>query len=146
MPIRPALEGDAGAIADLYLAARAEMSYLQRRHTETETRTWIRDVVLAELDVLVAHEGGLVLGFVAFGDELVEHLYVDPGAQGRGIGAALLAAVKERRPSGLRLWVFQQNADACRFYERHGFVCFLRSDGAENEEHEPDALYEWRPG
>jgi ribosomal protein S18 acetylase RimI-like enzyme len=52
---------------------------------------------------------------------------------------------KERRPHGLRLWVFQRNDGVRRFYERHGFALVRETDGAENMEREPDALYEWRP-
>ena len=52
---------------------------------------------------------------------------------------------KRERPKGFRLWVFQQNEGARRFYERHGCTLVLETDGADNEEHLPDALLEWRP-
>jgi hypothetical protein len=45
--------------------------------------------------------------------------------------------------SRLELWTFQRNANARRFYETHGFRCARLTDGRDNEEHEPDALYEW---
>jgi ribosomal protein S18 acetylase RimI-like enzyme len=48
-------------------------------------------------------------------------------------------------PDGLQLWVFQKNVGARRFYERHGFRLVELTDGAGNEENEPDARYEWRP-
>ncbi len=41
------------------------------------------------------------------------------------------------------LWVFQTNTGAIRFYERHGFELVKLTDGAENMEREPDALYRW---
>ena len=44
----------------------------------------------------------------------------------------------------LRLWVFQENVGARRFYERRGFRLVRETDGAGNEEKEPDALLEWR--
>jgi ribosomal protein S18 acetylase RimI-like enzyme len=145
MRIRTAREEDAGSIAAVYLVARAEMAYLPRLHTATETRAWIEEVILVECDVLVADDGGRVVGFEALGDEVLEQLYVHPSAQGQGLGARLLAEAKERRAAGLRLWVFQRNERARRFYERHGFVCLRLTDGEENEEGEPDALYEWLP-
>ncbi len=52
---------------------------------------------------------------------------------------------KRRRPEGFRLWVFQKNEGARRFYERHGFRLVELTDGSRNEEREPDALYEWTP-
>jgi ribosomal protein S18 acetylase RimI-like enzyme len=77
--------------------------------------------------------------------DMVEHLYVRPDLLRRGIGGALLQRAKERLPSGFRLWVFQQNVSARRFYERHGLRLVEETDGRRNEERTPDALYEWRP-
>jgi hypothetical protein len=45
--------------------------------------------------------------------------------------------------SGLRLHVFQRNYRARAFYEARGFTAAAFSDGADNEEQEPDVLYEW---
>jgi GNAT superfamily N-acetyltransferase len=52
---------------------------------------------------------------------------------------------KEQRPAGLELWTFQVNESARRFYERHGFTEVEHTDGAGNEEREPDVRYAWRP-
>ena len=73
----------------------------------------------------------------------IEKLYVDPEAQNRGVGTALLDQAKTLRPDGFVLWVFQRNEGARRFYERHGFEAVKLTDGAENMEREPDALYRW---
>jgi hypothetical protein len=40
-------------------------------------------------------------------------------------------------------WTFQRNKAARRFYERHGFTLVRETDGARNEEKEPDAEYCW---
>ena len=64
-----------------------------------------------------------VLGYVAVTARHIENLYIDPSAQGRGIGAQLLAAVAERvaeRPLTLRC--LHVNPEARRFYERHGYA------------------------
>ena len=144
--VRSARPEDSEAVADVFLAARAAaMPYLPDPHTAEETRAWIRHVVLAEHEVYVVEAEGDVAGFVALGPNTVEHLYVRPELQGRGIGGALLDVAKELRPGGFRLWVFQRNVGARRFYERHGLHVVELTDGAENEEREPDALYEWRP-
>jgi putative acetyltransferase len=42
----------------------------------------------------------------------------------------------------LRLWTFQRNAGARRFYERNGFAAVELTDGLGNEEREPDVRYE----
>ncbi len=102
-------------------------------------------------EVWLAEDDGRALGLLAFrrshqnGWEVLEKLYVDPEAQNRGVGTALLDQAKALRPDGFVLWVFQKNEGARRFYERHGFRLVKLTDGAENSEHEPDALYEWRP-
>ncbi len=53
----------------------------------------------------------------------LHQLYVDPARTGKGIGAALLAECFEAFPEAkaFRLEVDEQNPDAKRFYERHGF-------------------------
>jgi GNAT superfamily N-acetyltransferase len=145
MEIRPAVHADAEAVADAFLAARAPATYLPALHTDAETRAWIADVVLRELEVWVAVIAGRVVGFAALGEDILELLYVHPAAQNRGVGAALLAHSKERRPRRLALWVFQKNVGARRFYERHGFSLERLTDGRDNEEREPDAFYVWRP-
>ena len=40
--------------------------------------------------------------------------------------------------------MFQRNAAARAFYEKHGFRAVAFGDGSANMEAEPDALYEWR--
>jgi hypothetical protein len=46
------------------------------------------------------------------------------------------------RPTGLKLWTFQSNLDARRFYEAHGFIATAMTTG-NNEERAPDVCYEW---
>jgi GNAT superfamily N-acetyltransferase len=65
--------------------------------------------------------------------------------RGRGIGDRFVTLAKERRPAGLSLWTFQVNTPARRFYERHGFTAAQWTDGARNEEREPDVRYVWQP-
>jgi GNAT superfamily N-acetyltransferase len=121
------------------------MPYLPELHTERETRDWVRDVVLDRDEVHVADAEGRVVGFVALAGSLLDHLNVEPDVQGRGIGSALLELAKELRPDGFDLWVFQRNAKARAFYERRGLRLVELTDGAGNDEREPDARYAWRP-
>ena len=93
----------------------------------------------------VATEGEELLGFAALSGDELKALYVEPSEHGKGVGSALLERVTLERPAGFRLWVFQENTRARRFYERHGCRAVRFTDGAGNEERQPDALYEWRP-
>jgi len=120
------------------------MPYLPLLYTESEVLEWIRDVVLRNSSVTLAVSGDRQAGgFASVRGGVLEHLYVAPHLQGQGLGALLLAAVKEEIPRGLRLHVFQRNLSARRFYERRGFKLVELRDGSSNEEGEPDAVYEW---
>jgi GNAT superfamily N-acetyltransferase len=140
--VRQARPGDAERIAEIFLAARGQMTYLPHLHTDEETRAWIIDIMVPHHETWVAELNGQVTGFAALSGHWLEHLYVAPDAQGHGIGSALLAQAKEVRPS-LSLHVFQLNTGGRRFYERHGFTVKTLGDGSDNEENIPDAHYEW---
>jgi ribosomal protein S18 acetylase RimI-like enzyme len=147
LELRAASPEDADAVADVFIASFGTLSFLPRLHTDEETVDFITNTVMAEDEVVVAEVEGGIAGFVAMssGGDLLEHLYVHPQLTGRGIGTALLERAKARMPGGFRLWVFQANAGARRFYERHGLRVVKLTDGAANEEKTPDALYEWLP-
>jgi GNAT superfamily N-acetyltransferase len=131
---------DADALAAVFVAARVELTYLPPPDLSTMRRVF-RERVLPSNEVLVAERDGLVVGFASLLGTLLDHLYVHPGEQGRGLGTALLAWAKEQRPDGLELWVFQANEGARRLYERSGFRLAELTDGAGNMERVPDARY-----
>ncbi len=144
--IRPARSADAEAIADVHLDSRREaMPWLPMLHSREDTIAYFAGHVLLHEEVLVAEVNQLVVGFIALEGDHVDHLYIAPAYQGRGIGDTLLAMAKEVRPDGLMLWTFQRNARARQFYEARGFVAEELTDGSRNEEREPDALYRWLP-
>lgn len=139
--IRRATPDDAPAIGDLFVRARAEMTYLSPipEHDWPLLCGWF----LARAELWVVEEEGWVVGFAGLSGNELTHLYVDPLAQNRGVGAALLDYIKSLRPDRLELWVFQRNDSARRFYERHGFLLVRLTNGSGTVKHEPDALYEW---
>jgi ribosomal protein S18 acetylase RimI-like enzyme len=144
--LRRARPADAAAIAELHLAARrAAMPWLPDLHSDAEVGIWIRDRLLANAEVWVALAGAAPMGYMALVDGTLDHLYIAPGHQGQGIGSLLLDHAKALRPAGLQLYAFQRNQRARAFYEARGFVAIAFSDGADNEENEPDVLYQWRP-
>jgi len=144
--LRRAQPADATAVAALHLAARREaMPWLPALHSDAEVGAWIRDRLLAEAEVWLALAGDAPVGYMALVDGMLDHLYIAPGRQGRGFGSLLLDHAKALRPDGLQLYAFQRNSRARKFYEARGFVAVAFSDGADNEENEPDVLYAWRP-
>jgi len=143
--LRRAMADDAAAIADVFTPSFQGLTFLPDLHTGEEDRAWIRNIVLPRHEVWVAEADGRIIGFAALSDRMLEHMYVHPEAQNRGVGTALLDQARQRRPAGFRFWVFQKNEGARRFYERHGCRLLELTDGSGNEEREPDALYEWVP-
>jgi putative acetyltransferase len=140
--LRRAGRDESAAVAALFrLSRQAAPPHLPDLHTPDEDRAFFRDRVFAECSVWVASIAGSLAGFCAFRDGWVDHLYVAPEQQRRGIGTALLDQAK-REQRELRLWTFQRNANARAFYEKHGFAV-QRLTGGENEEREPDVLYVW---
>nr|WP_249200686.1 GNAT family N-acetyltransferase [Thetidibacter halocola] len=92
--------------------------------------------------VTVAEIDDAVVGFLAREGGFVHALFVSDDAQGRGVGAALLAAAKDEAMD-LTLWTFQANLGARRFYAREGFVEIARGDGRGNDERLPDVQLYW---
>jgi GNAT superfamily N-acetyltransferase len=110
-------------------------------HTADEDVWFVRNVMFAQCEVWVAG-ADQIDAFMAFREGWVDQLYVRPECQGQGIGRALLGrAMKTYSP--LRLWTFQKNLDAIRFYRARGFREIERTDGSRNEEREPDILFGW---
>jgi GNAT superfamily N-acetyltransferase len=142
--LRPATAADAPALGTLHIAAMQTLSFLPQLHSVEEAIAWMAGEVLPRQVVRVAEVGGAPAGYVVFSDDWIDQLYVHPDSHGRGVGSALLASVMADA-RGRKLWTFQQNARARRFYEARGFVLLELTDGAGNEEKTPDALYQWRP-
>jgi GNAT superfamily N-acetyltransferase len=143
--IRRANAQEAEAVARLHRRVRhASLPFLPDLHTPDEDLQFFRSVVFAQCEVWVAG-GGAIDGFIAFRAGWIDHLYVRPECQRQGIGTALLAQAMQTYPL-LRLWTFQRNETAIRFYRTRGFREIERTDGSRNEEREPDILFEWRRG
>ena len=144
--VRPATAEDAEAVTAVHLASRATaLPWLPELHTEAETRWWVEHVVLSAYRTWVAVDGEDVLGYVAVDDGRLEQLYLRPDRRRQGIGTLLFRQAQAAEPAGFTLAVFIRNTAARAFYERLGCRVVAASDGRDNEEHEPDVTYAWRP-
>ncbi|TFV45866.1 GNAT family N-acetyltransferase [Bradyrhizobium niftali] len=132
-----------GAAAQVHrIAFDQAMPRLVGLHTPEEDRWFYREHVFKTCRVWGRFDQDALSGLIAFRDGWVEQLYVLPAAQGRGVGTELLDVAK-RACERLELWTFQCNERARRFYEARGFALVEQTDGARNEEKEPDARYVW---
>ena len=144
LTIRKASKEDSSEIAKV-LRTSFKVTYptFPELHTPEEDRNFIANVVFAKDDVFVAEVEGRIIGFIAFNAEYVDHLYLLPGSQRLGIGRQLLEIAMNAH-SQLKLWTFQENTGARAFYEKHGFIATQFTDGAGNEEKQPDVMYQWK--
>jgi len=144
LTLRSATIRDAAGIAEIHLTSRrTAMPWLAQPHTDDETRSWFRDVLLPRETVIVAEIRGAVVGYADPTSGWLHALYVAPAAQGAGVGSALFQRSTALQPGGFDLRVFQRNTRALDFYARHLCVEVRRTEGADNEEHEPDVLLHW---
>ena len=124
--IRKATKEDLSRIAEILVFVK-RMNYRRIFHDDDFSFGVLQVLPVAEeysdpkiLDGMYVYDDGFVKGLIhVSGDEIVE-LYVDHFFQGQGIGDALIEFAKENYPARY-LWALEDNADAIRFYEAHGF-------------------------
>lgn len=145
--LRSAKAADAPRVASLLIDTHAAfMPYAPSAHTDAEVRDWVETHLISSGGVMVAEiDGKVVAAMAAEQSETlswITQMAVDPTLVGQGIGTLLLAHAMCTLPLPIRLYTFQPNGGARRFYERHGFKAIEFTDGQANEERCPDVLYE----
>lgn len=145
LSLRRADEGDAGAVADIHLAARRDATMPPGVHTDDEVRRWLTERLRSDDEVWLAEVDGRPAGYARFTETWLDDLYVAPPYAAQGVGSALLDLVKSQRTRGFCLWVFVMNTPARSFYAARGLVELERTDGRDNEEKSPDVKMAW-PG
>ncbi|MDF5728831.1 MAG: GNAT family N-acetyltransferase [Rhizonema sp. PD38] len=102
-----------------------------------------RDRLAKRGNVWLAELENQIVGFVVVIKEEQElnQLFVDPVYQKLGIASDLLNKAKEISPQGLTLQTLQQNTQARRFYEKHGFIAGKLATNEINGQ--PNIEYYW---
>ena len=142
MHIRTATIEDAPAIARIHVSSWQEAyrgvvpdEHLRNLSVEARRSMWHASITKGSPSVLVAHEAGEIVGWIAFDrcrDEgsstdaaEVWTIYVSPEPWGKGVGRELMRqALDELRRRGftsVSLWVLAKNESGRRFYESGGF-------------------------
>jgi len=125
--IRRATPADAAGIAAVHVrswrrdyADIVDAQFLAELDEEERTEKWRGYLEDDDVLVWVAEEGGRIAGFASLHDGKLTTLYVDPVAQGAGVGTRLLA---EAEAAGAReLEVFEANGHGRQFYEARGWL------------------------
>ncbi len=142
--LRQARTQDMAACAAILNEWIDETEWMPRIHSHDEVVRHYEKVVAAERRVFVVAADNKIAGMMALGDDhLVTALYVGRGFRRQGVGQLLLNCAKRECDSEVKLWTFQKNEGAQKFYTHEGFVEINRTDG-DNEEGLPDILMEWR--
>jgi L-amino acid N-acyltransferase len=138
--VRDAVDGDMPAVRDIYneLIPTTTIAWTEQRETVRDRMTWFRAQQRAGNPVLVAEQGGVVVGFASYASfrgagrwpgyrHTVEHtIHIDQGHWGRGLGRELLQSLTERaRVADIHVMVAAVDAandESITFHERLGFV------------------------
>ena len=113
-------------------------------HSLVDQLRYLEEKVVPENRVQVVLEEGTsaVIAFLASTRDFISQLYVHVEHQNKGIGSALLKIAKRDSSGSLRLFTFEANKRAQRFYEKHGFR--VVRCGFEPTWQLADIEYEWR--
>ena len=143
--LRAATIGDARSVADVIVRSRdLFLPFAPLAHSAEQISQWVEKVLIPDEEVAVAVREIEVLGVISTCNERgvtwVNQLYVDPSHVSKGLGTKLLTYALANVSSVVKLYTFQENVGARRFYQRYGFVEVAFSNGAANEEQCPDVL------
>lgn len=161
--LRPATVADAEAIAGISVRGWAhayadflDPRVLAERTTERQAERWRAWLAGDVTQTAVAEAGGRIAGYATVGASRdadatpvvgeLAGLYVDPPAQGAGLGTRLLedalARLRARGFTSATLWVFEENGLGRAFYERHGWSADPGGAGREGADwHGPAVRY-----
>lgn len=125
--IRPASDGDAGAISQVIVSALRQtnakdyapeiIARLENNFRPAAVRELIR-----KLKVLVAVWQEQIVGTASLDGSMVRGFFVAPDAQGIGVDGRLLAEVESAaRAAGIMTLVVQSSVTAEQFYAKRGF-------------------------
>ena len=127
----PVVQSDFDALADIRIAAMRESLEGVGRFDPSRARERLRSTFSPEHTRFIITEGAKVGFFTvrpsADGAQL-DHLYIHPDHQSRGIGSAVMASIisdAEKQNVSILVGALKESASN-RFYQRHGFL--LRSE------------------
>lgn len=143
---RSATQADAEASAQVYLSSRQRfVAFALVAYSDQEVCQGIRDSLIPNGQVTVVGQSDRIIGLMALSKAdatgWIAQLYLHLDAIGLGIGTQRVEYAKAELGAPIRLYTFQQNRGAVKFYEQHEFTVVRYRDGSQNEENCPDILY-----
>jgi len=125
--IRPARDGDAGAVSQVISSALREtnakdyapeiIARIEKSFSPAAVQELIR-----KRKVFVAVLGQQIVGTASLDGKMIRSVFVAPNAQGRGIGRLLMAELeKAAQDAGITVLMVQSSVTAEQFYAKLGF-------------------------
>jgi ribosomal protein S18 acetylase RimI-like enzyme len=140
LTFRPLETKDVAAISLVHhRACLIAYRFMNWRYPLDEVTRWYSGKFAEWTWTLAALDADVMAGFIALTDRHIDQLYVDPSLQRRGIGSMLLDTALKGVSGQVTLDVFERNASARAFYEKHGFQA--RGRWMNEEEGAIDLLY-----
>jgi putative acetyltransferase len=127
LTIRPATPADVAALSELIrrTVRRSNANDYAARVVELIAANYAPDKVaqrLLERDVFVCLEGHRIVGTIGLECDKLRSLFVEPGLQGKGVGARLVAHLEAHaRQAGVAELHLSSSITARGFYERLGY-------------------------
>ena len=137
-----AIDKDAAEISQIledWAASNRKIPLVHNVEERADYGRWL----LEHTRVTMIHNSSGVVGFLALEKHIIQALYIKKDFQGFGFGQAAIKFAQKQFKE-LRLWVFQSNIGAQKFYQRLGFQIVEKSDGEDNDYRLPDIFYCWR--
>jgi len=137
-----AIDEDAAEISQIledWAASNREIPVVHNVKERADYGCWL----LEHTSVTMIHNSSGVVGFLALEKHIIQALYIKKDFQGFGFGQAAIKFAQKQFKE-LRLWVFQSNIGAQKFYQRLGFQIVEKSDGEDNDYRLPDIFYCWK--
>ena len=137
-----AIDEDAVEISQIledWAASNREIPLVHNVEERADYGRWL----LERTSVTMIHNSSGVVGFLALEKHIIQALYIKKDFQGFGFGQAAIKFAQKQFKE-LRLWVFQSNIGAQKFYQRLGFQIVEKSDGEDNDYRLPDIFYCWK--
>jgi ribosomal protein S18 acetylase RimI-like enzyme len=123
MVIRKYLEKDWSRICEIHDLARLD----ELRSASLEDAFLPMEIAaesenLFEYELFVAERKGIVVGFIAYDEDEIAWLYVDPTLYRIGVGRALVNTVTNATSRTFTIEVLKGNTPALEFYKSSGFA------------------------
>jgi len=123
LSFRPLETRDIEAISRVHhRACLIAYRFMNWRYPLDEVERWYAGKFTEWTWTLAAFDAGVMAGFIALTDRHIDQLYVDPSFQRSRIGSALIDRALASSPGPVTLHVFEENAPARAFYQKHGFA------------------------